>query len=122
MTSARPSAPDADASVTLRRVSPSAIGKHDLRHVARATIARHRLDLLIAPSVDAADEAFLWLADEWPWTPATDAAIDTRRPRWAAAMIPIDRVRPLSALDPELAVRELNRAFDPWPPESRNER
>jgi hypothetical protein len=90
--------------------------------VARATIARHRLDALIGLSIDAADDAYLWLADAWPWTPATEAAIDARRPRWAAAMIAIERVRSFATLDPELAVRELNRTFDPWPPESRHDR
>jgi hypothetical protein len=90
--------------------------------VARSTVPRHRLDSLIATSAHAVSDAVLWLADGWPWTPATEAAIDVRRPRWAAAMIPIEHVQRVATLDPELAVRELNRAFDPWPPESRNDR
>jgi hypothetical protein len=91
----------------------------DLRTVARTTIPRRPLAESIASAASAPRSMRLWLADRWPWTPGTESAIAARRPRWAVLALELSAVEPLAALDPEVAVRELNRVHDPWPEESR---
>jgi hypothetical protein len=91
----------------------------DLRRVSRAPIARCPLGELLRRAATAPPAMRLWLADRWPWTPDTGSAFSELRPRWAVAFVELAAVPACDPLHPNEAVRELNRAQDPWPTEAR---
>lgn len=57
----------------------------------------------------------LYLADPWPWTTGTPAAITDVRPVWAASVVPLDLVSGITERNADLAIREINRRTDPGP-------
>lgn len=91
----------------------------DLRSVARAPIAKRRLADVFQLAAEAPAASRLWLGERWPWTPGTDAALATRRPRWAVFAMDLAALRRYAAMEPQQAVREMNRDHDPWPIGSR---
>ncbi len=130
MQSVRPGSPPMHVAETSRggphgarhdRDVPSKRGRppQDLRTAARGAVPKHRLAELIASREPSPPGTKLWLADRWPWTPGTEAALSVRRPRWAVASIEMAALDRPGAHEPEAFVRELNREHDPWPVESR---
>jgi hypothetical protein len=91
----------------------------DLRTAARIPIAKRRLAEIFELLGPAPAGTRLWLGERWPWTTGTDAALATRRPRWAVFAMDLAQVRRYVAMDPDSAVREMNRDHDPWPLVSR---
>lgn len=93
--------------------------RSDLRRASRVPVPTQPLGELVAAAPVAESTVRLWLADHWPWTSATGSAYSVLRPRWAVAVFELAELRPLAELDAEAAVRELNRAKDPWPDHAR---
>lgn len=91
----------------------------DLRAASRAPVAKRPLGELLEAAAAAPSDVRLWLAERWPWTPGTEGALHGKRPRWAVAVVELERVRQLPVGNAEASVRELNRAHDPWPEDSK---